>query len=104
MAIKRIKEITAEDENFRIEPCGNNSEIGHIRRDAVEPVPVGTLIVKIFRITGYDKDYDGSLMARMEAIDKEGKATGWTENCIGLYPSSTWQVDSPDDIDKLVEG
>ena len=101
MAIKKVKEITAEEENFRIEKsdCG----INFIRRDAVEPVPVGTLVVKVFRVVGYDKDCDGSLMARIENVGKDGEGTGWTENCVGVYPESTWAVDNADEIDNLTE-
>lgn len=95
MAIRKIKEITAKEENFRVEQK-------MVKRDSIEPVPVGTLIVEMFRIVGYDKDCDSSLMARLESIDTEGKATGWTANGIGLYPDSTWQIDSPTAIENLV--
>jgi hypothetical protein len=98
MALKRIKEITAEEENFRVEQ--HDSGFNVIRRDSIKPLPEGSLVAKVFRITGYDRDCDGSLMARMESVDKEGGATGWTVKAIGLHPDSTWQMDSPDDIDK----
>jgi len=101
MTIRKIKEITAEEENFRVKQIA--AGVGVIRRDPIAPVPVGTLIVKMFKIVGYDADCDGSLMARLENVDKEGNVTGWTQNCIGLYPDATWQLDSPDDIDKLAE-
>jgi len=98
MAIKRIKEITTEDENFRIE---NVQGFHMIRRDPVEQVPVGTLIAKVFRVIGYDKDCDGSLMARIECVDKDGDTTGWEQDCVGLDTESTWEIDSADDLDKL---
>ena len=101
MTIRKIKEITAEEENFRVKQIA--AGIGVIRRDPIAPVPVGTLIVKVFRVMGYNKDCDCSLMARLENVDNEGRSTGWTQNCIGLYPDATWQIDSPDDIDKLTE-
>ena len=53
-----------------------------------EPEPVGTILLIPFRITGYHKDCDGSDMAKLEAIDSSGDATGWTQDCIGLYPNS----------------
>jgi len=59
-----------------------------IKRDPVEPEPVGTIVLMAFRVTGYDQDCDGSLMARLEHIDKDGEATGWEEDSVGLYPSN----------------
>lgn len=79
--MRPVKNITAEAENFRVER-------GFIKRDAVEPEPVGTIVMCAFRITGYDPDCDGSLMARLEAIDKDGAPTGWETKCHGLYPST----------------
>jgi hypothetical protein len=57
-----------------------------IRRDPVEPEPVGTIVLMAFRVTGYDKDCDGSLMARLEHIDRDGRTSGWEPTHIGLYP------------------
>ena len=56
MAIRKIKEITIEEENFRTEQ--HESGLNVIRRDPVEPVPIGTHIVMIFKVIGYDKDCD----------------------------------------------
>ena len=85
--MRPVTEITAEAENFRIEPvAGLNG--GMIRRDPVKPEPEGTIILCAFRITGYRPDCDGSLMAEIEQIDRDGNTTGWTENAIGLYPST----------------
>jgi len=81
-------------ENFRLEPIYGTRvdilkrDVDVLKRDPVEPEPVGSLIVTAFRITGYDQDCDGSLMARLEQIDKDGKATGWEPTQIGLYPST----------------
>lgn len=102
MAIKRVKEITAEEENFRTEQLPPNN-FNVIRRDSIEPVPVGTYVVKIFKVTGYDKDCDGSLMARLENITKEGESTGWDADSLSLYPESSWIVESPNDIDNLAK-
>jgi hypothetical protein len=69
------------------------------RRDPVEPVPVGTYVAMVFRVTGYDQDCDGSLMARLENVDADGKSTGWEESAIGMYPNCTWIVDRPGELD-----
>ncbi len=58
------------------------------RRDPVKVEPEGTIILLPFKIVGYDKDCDGSAMARLEAIDIDGRTTGWCPDCIGLYPDS----------------
>ena len=41
-----------------------------------------------FKITGYDQDCDGSLLAKLEHIDKEGEPTGMNISQVGLYPST----------------
>ena len=83
--MKPVPEITAEMENFRMEEVeGTNMAI--VRRDPVEPVPVGTIILMAFRVTGYIQDCDGSLLAKVEHIDKDMNTTGWEEEAIGLYP------------------
>lgn len=63
-----------------------------IKRDPVEPEPVGTIVLKAFRVTGYDQDCDGSLMAQLDNIDKDMGTTGWSPNSLGLYPQSTLVV------------
>lgn len=100
MAIRRVPEITAEQENFRLEqlePGNDNFTIA--KRDPVRPVPEGTIVVMAFRVTGYDPDCDGSLMARLENIDATGEPTGWEETAMGLYPTSTWMVDDVAELD-----
>lgn len=103
--MRPARDITAEEENFRTEPMfpGDpaRSGIAVIKRDPVEPEPVGTIILRPFRITGYDKDCDGSLMARLEAIDCEGDSTGWTVNCIGIYDESTLVVNDLEELRAL---
>lgn len=101
MSIHRIPEITAERENFRMEEFLPGVE--RIRRDPVEPVPVGTCIAMVFRVTGYDQDCDGSLMARVEHVDRHGDATGWEETRIGLYPDTDVVVDGPGALHELIE-
>lgn len=69
-----------------------------IKRDSVEPVAVGTYVVKVFRVTGYDRDCDGSLMARLACVDLHGDETGWEPDAIDIYPDSTLVVDNPGDL------
>jgi len=82
--MRPVREITADEERFRTVPIGGTC--GMIKRDFVKPEPEGTIILMAFRITEYDKDCDGSAMARLEHIDKNGERTGWTESNIGLDP------------------
>lgn len=78
-----IRKVTAEEEGFRLEQC-ESSPCVHPRRNSVEPEPVGTVVLLPFRIAGYDKDCDGSLMARLENLDLKGRETGWNQKHIGL--------------------
>jgi len=102
--IRRVPAITAEQENYRVEPlaegAGFNAVMG--RRDPVEPVPVGTYVAMVFRVTGYDPDCDGSLMARLAAVDADGEESGWEPTQLGLYPACTWVVDAPDALDRVL--
>jgi hypothetical protein len=85
--MRPVREITAEEENFRTEPIrGTNAAM--LKCDPVEPEPVGTIVVMAFRVTGYDPDCDGSLMARLEHIDRDGEPTGWEPTNLGLYPNT----------------
>lgn len=84
-----------------LRPVGFQMHTG--RRDPVEPVPVGSYVVMVFRVTGYDPDCDGSLMARLEQVDKEGDATGWSPNQLGLYPDTDLIVDAPGELWNLAE-
>jgi hypothetical protein len=102
MAVRRIPEITAGQEDFRLVPVPGLG-MTTARRDPVEPVPVGTLVARVFRVTGYDPDCDGSLMARVEAVDSAGEATGWETGRLGLRPGSWWIVDAPDELDRAAE-
>lgn len=87
----------SEAENFRMEP------ITAIRRDPIEPVPVGTYIVKLFRVEGYDQDCDGSLMARLANVDCNGEETGWTPHSLGVGPNDSLVVDDPGELWRLVK-
>jgi hypothetical protein len=83
--MRPVREITAQEENFRAVPMG---PFDVIRRDPIEPEPIGTIVLTAFRVVGYDPDCDGSLMARLEHIDKDGEPTGWEQNAVGLYPDT----------------
>lgn len=99
--MKKIREITAEEENFRLEHIPGMPGSGQVKRDAVEPVPVGTVIAMSFRVVGYDKDCDGSLMARLECLDIDGETTGWSPKCIGLYENTGVVLDDPEELKRL---
>lgn len=73
-----------------------------MRRDPVEPEPVGTIVLLAFRVTGYRPDCDGSLMATLEHIDKDGDTTGAKLKNMGLY-SSTELVVTPDELRAMFE-
>ena len=87
--MRPVREITKKEENARIEPRGS---FDVIKRDPVEPEPVGTIIMMAFRITGYHLDCDGSLMVKAECVDKRGEVTGWDIDSIGLCPSTALVV------------
>ncbi len=87
--MRRIRKVTAAEENFRVEPIpGFPPNWTHIRRDPVETEPVGTIVLMAFRVTGYDPDCDGSLMARLDQISMESlEETGMSTDSMGLYPT-----------------
>ncbi len=67
-------------------------------RTLTPPVPVGAIVLVAFRVTGYDRDCDGTLMARLENVDVHGEATEWEENAIGLYPDTAWTIDNLNEL------
>ena len=82
--MRPTREITDEEDNFHFETKGI---FLLVRRNSVEPEPVGTIVLFPFRVTGYDQDCDGGLMARAENLDNwNGKLepTGWDIDHIGL--------------------
>ena len=98
--MRRVREITAEEENLRTEPwIGENMRI--TRRDFIKPEPEGTIILMAFRITGYDQDCDGSAMARLDGINLDGEETGAELTHHGLYPESDLVV-TLDELKELV--
>lgn len=98
--MRRVPAITPEQENFRVVPVPGLA-MTTIRRDPVEPVPVGSYVAVVFRVDGYDKDCDGSLMARLSQVDADGDPTGWEVAQVGLYPGTEWALDRPDELDAL---
>lgn len=97
--MKLLREITAAEENFRLEELA--PRMSFVRRDFVEPVPVGSYVAIVFKVTGYGRDCDGSALARLVHVDKDGEESGWTENNIGLYPDSEVVLDSPGELHAL---
>lgn len=100
--MKPVPDIT-DRENARLEPLavGPGFNAMTVRRDPVEPVPVGTVVAFAFRVTGYDSDCDGSLMARLEKIDFDGTATGFEASHLGLRPDSAVVLDDPGELRRL---
>ena len=83
-----------EEENWRTEPMiAGSDKFAVSRRDFVEPEPIGSIVLLAFRVTGYDADCDGSAMARLEHVDKDGDPTGYSVNRLGLCPDTELVVD-----------
>lgn len=99
--MRPVREITSEMENLRSVEFAPGMET--LKRDPVEPEPVGTIVLMAFRITGYKQDCDGSLMATVAHIDKDGEESGWEQDCIGLTPHSDLVV-TADELRQLFDG
>jgi hypothetical protein len=97
--MRPVRRITDAECNARAVPLieGNDRFIT-FKRDPVEAEPVGTFVVMVFRITGYDPDCDGSLMARLEHVNKAGEPTGWEPSHLGLYEDTDLVVESPGEL------
>lgn len=105
MSIHKLPEITAEQENHRLVPFASGPGFNAVtsKVDPVEPVPVGTYIAMVFRVTGYDPDCDGSLMGRFEHVDRHGEPTGWEPTHLGLYTDTDVVLDGPGDLHDLID-
>lgn len=82
----RIVKDVDEKENFRLVPV-KGTNIVNPKREFIEPEPVGTIVLLPFRITGYERDCDGSAMAKLENIfvhDDKLCTTGWNQSCVGI--------------------
>jgi hypothetical protein len=103
--MRRVPETTAEAENFRSVPAfparPELANITTVKRDPVEPVPVGTYVAMVFRVTGYDRDCDGSLMARLAHVDRAGEESGWEPDHLGIDPDSEVVLDDPGELHRL---
>ena len=110
--MRKVRNITSEEENFRLEPFVSTGSVhcSIIRRDPVEPEPVGTIILMPMQVVWYDKDCDGSLMARLRFVnqwDLESIEDGVTDpddfvlNRWGLYPGTELVV-TPDELRMLI--
>jgi len=97
--MRPVREITSAEESLRFEQvCG----YGVSRRNPVKPEPEGTIVLLAFRVTGYEPDCDGSLMACLEHIDRDGEASGWNPSRIGLCHDSGLVV-SKDELQRMFE-
>ena len=92
--LRMVREITDEEENFRVEPMKGSSNSVVIRRDPIEPEPVGTIVLMAFKIVDYKQDCDGSLMATLQNMNFSGEETGWETDCHGLYPENNLVVEA----------
>jgi hypothetical protein len=102
MSIHRMPE---PDDGARVVPWveGAGFQAMTVKRDFVEPVPVGTYVAMVFRVAGYDQDCDGSAMARFEAVDRHGEPTGWEPGNLGLYADTDVVLDGPGDLHDLIQ-
>lgn len=84
-----------------IDPAGARFVIS--RRDPVKKVPEGTYVAMMFRVTGFDQDCDGSLMVRLECVDRYGEITGFKATHLGLYEHVNVVLDNPGDLHDLIQ-
>lgn len=111
MSIHKLPRVTPEQENHRFVDFLSGAVVmpGETRFvtskvDPVEPLPVGSYVAMIFRVTGYDPDCDGSLMARLEQVDRNGESSGWEPTQLGLYEDYDVVLDNPGDLHDLIDG
>lgn len=97
-----MKPLPEPDDGFRLEPWLPGAVV--VKRDFVGPIPVGSYIACVFKVTGYDQDCDGSAMARLEQVNRAGEGTGVTQDCVGLYANCDVVLDSPEELFVLAEG
>lgn len=100
--MRPVRSIPDSEDNFRLEPMeGFPPNVLKTRRDPVEREPVGTILLQPSRITGYDTDCDGGLMARLLDVDSEGVDQGGEERkrC-GIYPDTDLVV-TPEELAAL---
>lgn len=98
-----IRTFVPSDDNARLVPSSVDGRLASLRYDTVPTVPVGSYVAMVFRVTGYDRDCDGSAMARLEQVDRHGRTTGWEVTHLGLYPQCDVLVDDPHDLWEAAE-
>lgn len=108
-----IPEIPPEKENFRVEEVlrTNLQTVGVIRRNYVEPAPIGTIVAIPMMVVGYSRDCDGSALARLCLASRYGVPTDPEELAeLNKYPHLSGmgieghvQLDSVDELTKLAE-
>lgn len=86
--MRPVRNISEKEEGHRYVKIAGLANAITSKRNPVEPEPIGTIVLMAFRITGYTPDCDGSLMAKLDHIDKDGNESGWSPDSIGLYPDS----------------
>jgi hypothetical protein len=102
-----IHRIIEPDTNERIEPFlpdvdPTGSRFVTLKRDFVEPVPVGSYVAMVFRVVGYSPDCDGSALAEVEQVNRHGETTGWGANSLGLWEDTDVRLDGPGDLHDLI--
>ncbi len=96
MSVRRVPDV---DERMWLEHRDGGYAV--VRREFVAPVPVGILIARIFRVTGWGRDCDGSALAELAEVDVDGQATGWEPFGVSVSSRSSWIVESAADLDRL---
>lgn len=84
-----------------IDPAG--ARFTTIERDFVKVLPEGTYVAMVFRVTGYDRDCDGSALVRLEQVDRHGGTTGWEPHHLGLYADTDVVLDGPGDLHEIAD-
>jgi hypothetical protein len=90
--MRLVRDIPPEEEIARVERRGR---FYIVKRNPVEPEPVGTIVLLPFEITGYEQDCDGSLMAELDNLypyELEGNdfdisdlgSSGWEVSRVGI--------------------
>lgn len=97
-----VRPLPEPDDGARLEPIAGMNAVT-IRRDPVKVVPEGSYVAMVFRVTGYDPDCDGSLMARLQPVNRFGEAIGNERDCQGLYPDTEVVLDEPGDLHDMAE-
>lgn len=96
-----IRKFVKPDEAVHLERITDN--VSFARHEYVEPLPIGTYVIRVFRIVEFVQDADGSAMVNLESVDRHGDHTGWYPGNMGVYEDSTLVVDNPQDLWDIAE-